>query len=97
MTAMYPTSSASKMGELSRLLTAAVVNRNFCNMLLTNPANALDAGYNGESFRLAKEEKALILSINAKSLTEFAMKLTGSQNGDGRRDRGTDPRKRPFV
>jgi hypothetical protein len=97
MTAMYPTSSASNMGELSRLLTAAVVNRNFCNMLLTNPANALDAGYNGESFRLAKEEKALILSINAKSLTEFAMKLTGSQNGDGRRNRGTDARRRPFV
>jgi hypothetical protein len=97
MTAMYPTSSASNMGELSRLLTAAVVNRNFCNMLLTNPANALDAGYNGESFRLAKEEKALILSINAKSLTEFALKLTGSQNGDVRRDRSTDLRKRPFV
>jgi hypothetical protein len=97
MTAMYPTSSASNMGELSRLLTAAVVNRNFCNMLLTNPANALDKGYNGESFRLAKEEKALILSINAKSLTEFAMKLTGSHNSSGRRESGCDPRKRPFV
>jgi hypothetical protein len=97
MTAMYPTSPASNLGELSRLLTAAVVNRNFCNMLLTNPANALDAGYNGESFRLAKEEKALILSINAKSLTEFAMKLTGNQNPNTFRKTDRDVRKRPFV
>lgn len=97
MTAMYPTTPASSFGELSRLLTAAVVNRNFCNMLLTNPANALDAGYNGESFRLAKEEKALILSINAKSLTEFAMKLTGSQNAGAYRKNDRDVRKRPFV
>jgi hypothetical protein len=97
MTAMYPTSPASNFGELSRLLTAAVVNRNFCNMLLTNPANALDAGYNGESFRLAKEEKALILSINAKSLTEFAMKITGNQNTSTFRKTDRDVRKRPFV
>jgi hypothetical protein len=63
--------------ELSRLLTAAVVNQRFCKMLLSNPASALDAGYHGESFRLAADEKRRILSIRAKSLADFAMQLTG--------------------
>jgi hypothetical protein len=39
-------------GEMSRLVTAAVVNKKFCDLLLTSPAAALAAGYNGESFYL---------------------------------------------
>jgi hypothetical protein len=65
--------------EVSRLLTAAVVNKNFCNLLLSNPASALAAGYNGEDFRLAAEDKKLILSIQAESLAEFALQLTIGQ------------------
>ena len=68
--------------ELSRLITAAVVNQKFCNLLLTNPAMALATGYNGETFRLATEEQELILSIRATSLADFAMQLTERRNGN---------------
>jgi hypothetical protein len=71
----YPTQGIHGTQELSRLLTAAVVNRNFCRLLLTNPASALASGYNGEAFRLDAEEQHLILSIQAKSLAEFARQL----------------------
>lgn len=63
--------------ELSRLLTAAVVNRKFCQLLLSNPETALSSGYHGEAFRLGTEEKKLVLSIQAQSLADFAQQLTG--------------------
>ncbi len=71
---------------LSRLLTAAVVNREFCSLLLANPAMAVATGYNGEPFDLAAEEQELIVSINATSLADFAKQLTknGNSNGNGR-------------
>ena len=69
--------------ELSRLITAAVVNRQFCNLLLTNPAMALATGYNGEDFHLATEEQELIASIRATSLADFAKQLTKNGNGNG--------------
>ena len=77
MIAPYPSISNHHSGEISRLLTAAVVNRGFCKLLLTNPASALARGYNGESFRLRSEEQDLVLSIQAKSLADFASQLTG--------------------
>jgi hypothetical protein len=76
-------------GELSRLLTAAVVNQRFCKLLLSNPASALASGYNGESFRLGKEESDFILSIQAKSLADFARQLTGTHAGNSRHHRST--------
>jgi hypothetical protein len=66
-------------GELSRLISAAVVSHEFCNLLLANPAAALATGYHGESFRLTWEERQLILSIHASSLAGFAMQL--AENG----------------
>jgi hypothetical protein len=36
--------------ESSRLLTAAVVNRRFRQMLLADPGRALALGYGGEAF-----------------------------------------------
>lgn len=69
--------------ELSRLITAAVVNQGFCNLLLANPAIALAAGYNGEPFHLATEEQELILSIRATTLADFATQLTQNGNGNG--------------
>jgi hypothetical protein len=80
MSPIYPTNSPTYGRGLSRLLTAAVVNQRFCHLLLTNPETALAAGYNGESFSLANEEKDLVLSIHAKSLADFALQLTGQQN-----------------
>jgi hypothetical protein len=84
--AYFPPSSTPNSGsELSRLLTAAVINRGFCKLLLSNPASALERGYNGESFRLGREEHELILSIRAKSLAEFAMQLSVSRGQAGQR------------
>ncbi len=69
--------------ELSRLLTAAVINRDFCNLLLAEPAIAVATGYNGQPFRLDTEEEELILSIRATSLADFARQLTANGNGHG--------------
>jgi hypothetical protein len=70
--------SAASGREISRLLTAAVINQGFCNLLLTNPASALAKGYNGEAFRLEHEERDRVISIQARSLADFALQLTGS-------------------
>ena len=76
----HPTNPSNSGSEVGRLLTAAVVNRGFCKLLLTNPATAIEKGYNGETFRLGREEHELILSIHAKSLADFAMQLNHSRD-----------------
>lgn len=66
----------SPNGELSRLMAAAVVNRKFRDLLLANPAAALETGQGEESFNLTPDEKALILPIqHAQSLADFASEL----------------------
>lgn len=65
--------------DLSRLFAAAVVSPDFCQSLLRDAATALASGYCGESFALSQAEEALVLSIEASSLAEFA-----SQVVDGR-------------
>jgi hypothetical protein len=62
--------------EISRILTAAVINARFRQMLLTNPANAIAMGYGGEVFHLGSEEKKSLASIQANSLADFASQLT---------------------
>jgi len=61
--------------NLSRLLSAAVINRSFRDLLLSNPEKALAMGVNGETFRLDRGERELILSIRANSLADFAVKV----------------------
>lgn len=68
--------------EVSKLLTAAVVSKAFCQLLLTNPAQALEDGYNGMRFALTNQEKELLLSIQATSLPELATQIS-TQNGNG--------------
>jgi hypothetical protein len=70
-----PANGATFEKESSRLLTAAVVNRRFRQMLLSNPAQALALGYGGEAFHMRNEEKARIASIQASSLEDFAKQL----------------------
>jgi hypothetical protein len=70
--------------ELSRLLTAALVNKQFCELLLANPASALVEGLRGESFSLETEDQELVVSIQATSLEDFALQLTKHRNGNGR-------------
>lgn len=60
---------------LSRIFAAAVVNRQFCQMLLQEPHTALQKGYLGETFSLSKEEVDVIVSIRAESLPDFARQL----------------------
>ena len=76
MTPPFRTAAVTRGSEISRLLTAAIVNRGFCTLLLTNPARALASGYKGEAFQLRAEEQELVLSIHAKSLNDFARQLT---------------------
>lgn len=61
--------------EISRLLTAAVINSKFCRLLLTDPAKALTVGFNGEIFNLTRGEKERLLSIHAHSLADLAEQL----------------------
>ncbi len=57
---------------LSSVFAAAVVNQGFREKLLSDPATALRQGYLGKSFILSQEETSLIVSTNAKSLTDLA-------------------------
>lgn len=63
-------------GEISRLLSAAVINKRFRDLLLSDPARALSQGFCGEEFQLGYDQKALILSIQADSLGDFAKQIT---------------------
>ncbi len=63
---------------LSRVFSAAVVNRQFCNMLLEDPHIALKKGYLGEKFSLSREEEDLIVSIRANSLSDLAKQVNRS-------------------
>jgi len=74
--------------DLNRLITAAVINQGFCNMLLANPERAVSSGFNGEAFSLETEEQDLVKSIRATSLPDFAMQLVNhkkSHNNNLRR------------
>jgi hypothetical protein len=57
---------------LSSVFAAAVVNHNFREMLLKEPEKALKQGYLGKSFALSQEDASLIISLNAKSLSDLA-------------------------
>jgi len=61
--------------ELSRLLAAAVINPEFCHLLLDDPELALESGYQGEDFLFTEEERELIVSIRAASLADLANQL----------------------
>jgi hypothetical protein len=60
---------------LNKLFAAAVVNDQFCQLLLDQPEIALQQGYFGDTFDLSLEEQALIVSIRAKSLPELAQQV----------------------
>lgn len=61
--------------EFSRIICAAVVNKNFQKQLLTDPRKAVKFGYCNETFHLKDEEKLLLESIHATTLSEFAAQL----------------------
>ena len=59
----------------SRLLSAAVINQGFCDLLLADPGQALAQGFQGELFPLDFNEKNLLNSIRAESLSDFARQI----------------------
>ncbi len=66
-------------GGISRLLAAAVVNQGFRELLLTHPDQAITEGYHGEKFPLDFDEKNLVNSIRADSLSDFATQIISYQ------------------
>jgi len=62
--------------ECSRLISAAVINCDFRNILLVNPARAIHEGYHGEHFNFGIMENRQITSIQADTLVEFADQLS---------------------
>jgi hypothetical protein len=61
------------------LLSAAVINKGFRDLLLSDPARALAQGFGGEVFALGHEQKELLLSIQADSLSDFARQITSTR------------------
>ena len=63
---------------LGHLFAAAVVNRQFREMLLEDPETALQRGYLGQRFNLSREERERLTSIRAQSLADLAKTITTS-------------------
>ncbi len=63
---------------LGYLFAAAVVNRQFREMLLDDPEAALQRGYLGQRFNLSREERERLTSIRAQSLADLAKTITTS-------------------
>jgi hypothetical protein len=61
---------------LSRLVAAAVVSPSFCHLLLEDPQQALENGYQGETFLLSDAARYLLLYIHADTLAELARQIT---------------------
>lgn len=70
----YQKSAADRSG-LHRLFTAAIVNSQFREKLLSEPELALAGGYLGQAFALSDQEKTIISSVRARDLTDFAQKV----------------------
>jgi hypothetical protein len=60
---------------LHRLFAAAIVSDQFRETLLSKPEEALAKGYLGQTFTLTDQEKTLIQSIRADTLTDLAQKV----------------------
>ncbi len=62
--------------EYSRILSAAVINKNFRENLLKDPARAIARGFNGESFQLTADETKRLVALKGLSLSEFALHIS---------------------
>ena len=62
--------------EYSRIISAAVINSHFRQMLLNDPVKAISNGYSGEQFNINNEEKVRLSVIRATSLADFAAQLS---------------------
>jgi len=67
--------SANVRTGLHRLFAAAIVSDQFRETLLKKPEEALTKGYLGQTFTLTDQERMLIKSIQAETLTDLAQKV----------------------
>ncbi|MEO5886953.1 MAG: hypothetical protein ABIQ77_04745 [Anaerolineales bacterium] len=70
----FPRSSVGRTG-LHRLFAAAIVSDQFRETLLREPEAALASGYLGQMFALTDQEKTIIESVRANTLTDLAQKV----------------------
>jgi hypothetical protein len=63
------------MGEVGRVLCAAVVNPAFREALLDNPLESIEYGYCGEVFHLPANLLAKIAEIKCKTLELFSSEV----------------------
>jgi hypothetical protein len=68
---------------LYRLLSAAIVDSEFRDLLLQDPAHAISAGYLGQAFALTTDEQDLVLHTEAQSLEVMAARIEGWVAGNG--------------
>ncbi|MBI5297976.1 MAG: hypothetical protein HY869_21070 [Chloroflexi bacterium] len=66
---------------LNRLFAAAVVSPAFCQMLLSEPEQALANGFLGQAFPLSEEEKVLVTTLRAQSLPDLARQIRRALRG----------------
>jgi hypothetical protein len=66
---------AEEGNGLHRLFAAAIVNNQFRETLLREPEAALANGYLGQPFALTDQERSIIKSARAKTLTDLAQKV----------------------
>ena len=67
-------------GPVRRLLSATVADGRFRDLLLSNPARAIEVGYGGETFTLSDEDRRTILKVNrATSLADFTQQILTAQ------------------
>ena len=71
----FKTNTQESHAGLSSVFAAAVVSQGFRDMLLRDPETALQQGYLGRDFALSREERLLVVSIDAKSLTDLAKQV----------------------
>jgi hypothetical protein len=72
------TEASGEHSGLGHLFAAAVVNRQFREMLLDDPETALQHGYLGQGFDLSREEHESLTSIRAQSLADLAKTIATS-------------------
>jgi hypothetical protein len=70
----FPKAPAPR-SALHRLFAAAIVSDQFRKTLLRAPEEALANGYLGQTFPLTDQEKKIIKTIRAETLTDFAQKV----------------------
>ncbi len=61
----------SDRSSIRRLLVGAVINTDFCALLLNQPLDAVSTGFGGENFNLSTYGLEAIRGIQANSLSEF--------------------------